>query len=42
VQGREGGTGGGGGSAGETEKAVIEEVTSPPVMSALQLELKGR
>lgn len=35
-----GGTGGGR-SAGETEQAVIEEVTSPPVMSTLQVELKG-
>lgn len=33
---------GGGGPAGESEQAVIEEMTSPPVMSALQLELKGR
>lgn len=31
----------GGRSAGETELAVIEEVTSPPVMATLRVELKG-
>ncbi|MEQ2248773.1 hypothetical protein ILYODFUR_022468 [Ilyodon furcidens] len=41
LRGRKGGTGGGGGSAGGAGRALVEEVTSPPVMSALQLELKG-
>lgn len=39
--GQKGGTRGGG-SAGEAEQPVIEEVTPPPVMSALQLKSKGQ
>lgn len=41
AQGRRGGAGRGR-SAGETEQPVIEEVTPPPVMSALLLEPKGQ
>lgn len=40
VQGMRGGTRGGG-AAGETEQPVIVDVTSPPLMSALQLQPEG-